>query len=219
MNLNKTDITVVMDKSGSMRSLLNDTIGGFNSFLAEQKEVPGEANLTLVQFDSKHRVVFDGLPLAEVKDLTEETYRPSGNTALLDALGVAINKVGQRLAATPENDRPGKVIFLVMTDGEENASHEFSKEQIKEMVEHQTNKYNWNFVFLGANIDSIKTATSIGFAAANTSNYDATSVGTRSAYNAISAGVKGIRSSRVNPPNGFFGGRTNVGVEPKKTTT
>lgn len=218
MNLNKTDITVILDKSGSMRSLINDTVGGFNSFLTEQKEQPGEATLTLVQFDTKNRVVVDGAPLKDVKELTEASYRPGGNTALLDALGATINKVGQRLAETPEEERPGKVIFLVMTDGEENASNEFTKEQIKTMVEHQTEKYNWSFVFLGANIDSITTATSMGFAAANASNYNATGVGTRAAYNAISAGVTQYRSTKSPASSrNFFNGLTNVS-EQKKTT-
>ena len=192
---NFTFIGVVMDKSGSMSSLRDDTIGSFNTFLQEQKLVPAEAVFTHCVFDTDYRLLHDFVKLGEVPPLNHKTYSPSGGTALLDALGTTINSVGTRLAAMPEDERPSKVIFLIITDGQENASRVFSKEQIKTMIEHQRDTYKWEFVFMGANIDAISEGTSLGIAANNTMQYDATKGGTRSLYSSVSRNLGTYRSS------------------------
>lgn len=191
---NFTSVNVIIDRSGSMGSLTNDTIGGFNTFVAEQKNIPGDVSFTLCLFNDHYHLVHDSVQLASVPDLNVKTYRASGGTALLDALGTTINNVGAKLAAMPEEERPSKVIFLIITDGEENASHEYKLEQIKSMVTHQSDKYNWEFVFMGANIDAISAGTSLGISAANSVNYSASSIGTKSLYSNVS---KSLGSYRV----------------------
>ncbi len=190
---NFTSINVIIDRSGSMSGLTQDTIGSFNSFIKEQKDVPGEASFTLCTFNHDYSLVHDFVKLASVPDLNSKTYQPSGNTALLDALGTTITTVGQKLAAMPEDERPSKVIFLVITDGQENASQRFSKEQIKSMVEHQTQVYNWEFVFIGANIDAFHAGQSYGFAASKSVSYNATAGGTRQLYNSVSSNLRSYR--------------------------
>lgn len=196
---NFTSINVIIDQSGSMAGLTNDTIGSFNTFLAEQKLVPGEAAFTLCTFSSSHSLVHDFIKLDTVPDLRTNTYRPSGGTALFDALGFTINSVGARLAAMPEDERPENVIFLVITDGEENASHSFKKEQIKSMVQHQQDVYKWEFVFIGANVDAFSEGQSMGFSAQNSVSYNATSGGTEQLYKSISSNVGAYRSSKLAP--------------------
>jgi len=154
MKKDLTEIVIVLDESGSMSSCKTDTIGGFNEFLSTQKKIKGEANVTLVKFSDYYKIVNDGTSLEHVAPLNESNYTPSYSTALLDAVGRTINSVGQRLAVTDEDKRPEKVIFAVITDGYENASTEFKREKIFEMVTHQKTKYNWEFLFLGADIDA-----------------------------------------------------------------
>ncbi len=146
---NLTEIVAILDRSGSMQNLRTDTIGGFNSFIAEQKKAEGKAVLTLVQFDDLYQIDYEGKDINDVADLDETTYVPRGSTALLDAVGRTINAVGSRLAKLPEDQRPGQVIFLVITDGQENTSREFQAEKVKEMVKHQTDTYQWSFIFMG----------------------------------------------------------------------
>ena len=133
----KCDITVVLDRSGSMEAVADDTIGGFNHFVKDQREEAGSACLTLVQFDTEYEFVHRALPIAEVPRLTRQTFRPRGGTALLDALGRSINETGARLAAMPEAERPGRVVFVVLTDGEENSSREFHAAKVGQMIAHQ----------------------------------------------------------------------------------
>ena len=154
-----TDITLVVDRSGSMQAIRLDAEGGVNAFIAEQAKEPGEALLTLVQFDTEYEFVHRGAPIRQVP---EYQLVPRGMTALLDAVGRAINETGERLAKMDEADRPGLVVFVVMTDGEENSSKEFSKAQIKQMIQHQQEKYQWHFTFLGANQDAFAEAAAIG---------------------------------------------------------
>lgn len=195
MKDNFVSVNVVLDRSGSMGPLTNDTIGGFNTFLAEQKEQPGDAVLTLCTFNTDYKLVYDFEPLAKVKKLTKSSYRPLGGTALLDALGTTINSVGAKLSAMNEADRPSKVIVLVITDGEENASKEFTKEQVKEMVKHQQDVYSWQFLYIGANVDSISEATTLGFSQAASLSYNATSEGTEVLYKSLSRGMSTYRST------------------------
>lgn len=182
MNANLTDITIVVDRSGSMDEKPGkraDAEGGLNSFIEDQKSKPGDMTLTLVQFDTTYEFIHQGVP---IRDVPRYELRPRGGTALLDAVGRAINETGARLAAMPEADRPGLVFFLIVTDGQENSSREFNKAQVKQMIEHQQAAYKWEFTFLGAGIDAFAEAGGLGIATAQAGNiknftkgYEATS--------------------------------------------
>lgn len=184
-----TDITIVLDRSGSMESVKADTIGGYNQFLSDQKVAPGEATITLAQFDDVYEVVYGGIPIADAKPLDGETFKPRGSTALLDAIGRTIHDTGKRLEAMPEGQRPENVIFVIITDGEENSSKEYRHDRINEMITHQREAYNWNFVFLGANQDAITTASQLGVGAASAMTYAANSGGVAAVYESISGSV------------------------------
>lgn len=194
MKKNYTEIVVVLDRSGSMQSIKDDTIGGFNRFLKDQKAVPGTAAITLAQFDDQYEVVLNGVPIADAKELTGETFVPRGWTALLDAIGRTINTTGARLASMADEDRPEKVVFVIITDGEENRSKEFNSQQINEMIDHQRETYKWEFVFLGANQDAIKVARSMGIHQANAMTFAADSAGVSSSYDSFSDNVAKYRS-------------------------
>jgi Mg-chelatase subunit ChlD len=169
-----THIAVLLDRSGSMQAVKDETISGFNYFLKEQKAAGDNASFTLVQFDSESTdVVHEARPVRDVPNLNGDTYQPRGSTPLLDALGETINSTGRTLAAIPDTNRPDKVVFVVITDGEENASHKFTKSQVKEMIDHQTEKYNWQFIYLGANQDAFAEAGAVGIAMATAANFDA----------------------------------------------
>ena len=147
-----TEIVVILDRSGSMYSIKDDAIGGFNNFLKEQKKEKGEANLTLIQFSTYVDTQVLGKPLDEVPELTEDTYKPGGLTALNDALAHGIIETGRRLEKLSEDNRPDKVIVALINDGCENASKEYSKQSVANMVKHQEEKYNWQFLYLGSNL-------------------------------------------------------------------
>jgi hypothetical protein len=168
MRSDLTDITLVVDRSGSMGSIKDDAEGGVNAFIEKQAKEPGEALLTLVQFDTEYEFLTEGVPISKVP---QYELHPRGMTALLDAVGRAINETGQRLSGMEEVDRPGLVIFVVMTDGQENSSKEFTKSQIKEMIERQQSQYNWHFTFLGANQDAFAEAGAMGIAADGAANW------------------------------------------------
>jgi len=161
MRTDLTDITMVIDRSGSMQSIQSDAEGGINSFIEQQKQEPGEANVTLVQFDTDYEFVHSGVP---VKQIPAFKLVPRGSTALLDAVGRAINETGARLAAMDESQRPGLVVFVIVTYGQENSSREFTRDQIRKMVEHQQSAYNWQFTFLAANQDAFAAGGSMGIA-------------------------------------------------------
>ena len=161
MRTDLTDITMVIDRSGSMQSIQSDAEGGINSFIEQQKQEPGEANVTLVQFDTDYEFVHSGVPIRQVPAFK---LVPRGSTALLDAVGRAINETGARLAAMDEAQRPGLVVFVIVTDGEENSSREFTRDQIRTMVEHQQSAYKWQFTFLAANQDAFAAGGSMGIA-------------------------------------------------------
>ena len=195
MKASLTELVFLLDKSGSMSGLANDTIGGFNTMIKKQKDEDGEAYVTTVLFDNYNQILHDHLPLVEVPLLTEKEYLPMGSTALLDAVGNTINSVGARLNSTPEEERPEKVIFIITTDGYENSSREFTKAKVKEMIEHQRNKYSWTFIFLGANMDAVAEASSLGIDPGFSKTYSWTSVGTSSVYGAVANAVTGLRST------------------------
>jgi hypothetical protein len=172
LNQNLTEIVAILDRSGSMESISNDTIGGYNAFIKEQKEISGEAVLTTVLFNDIYKLLHDRVNIKTVKPLTGKQYTAGGNTALLDALGKTIYDTGVKLNNTPEHERPAKVVFFIITDGEENASTEFTREKVKSMVELQKNTYKWEFIFLGANIDAFSTAASIGISSDRSFDFD-----------------------------------------------
>jgi hypothetical protein len=168
MRSDLTDITLVIDRSGSMEEIRTDAEGGVNAFIRSQAQQPGEALLTLVQFDDKYEFILRGMP---IKQAPAYTLVPRGNTALLDAVGRAINETGERLAKMAEQERPGLVIFVIVTDGEENASREFSKARVKTMIQRQQTKYSWKFTFLGADQDAFAEAGGMGIAASGAANF------------------------------------------------
>ena len=186
-----TLIVMILDRSGSMASCHEDTVGGFNQFLTEQKKLPGDAVLTLAQFDNEYEVVCDFVNLKNMTELTYASFQPRGMTALLDAMGRTINSVGARLSSMREQDRPDKVIVVTITDGMENASREFDKEKIVNMIKHQKERYNWQFVFIGANQDAI--ATGVSFGTQNSMNYNTDK--TKQLYGCVSNNVGGFRGS------------------------
>lgn len=167
---NATHISIVLDRSGSMSSIANDIVGGLNRFIADQQKVPGDCTFTLVQFDTQGvDTLYSAKPIAEVKPITD--YQPRGGTPLYDAIGDALTSTGEHLKALAEDQRPDKVIFVIITDGEENSSHRYTHEQIRSMIKLQTDTYKWQFVFLGANIDSYAVGQSMGVSAANVMNF------------------------------------------------
>ena len=184
-----TEIVFVLDTSGSMQVIQEDAIGGFNSFLSDQKKAPGEALFTLTLFDTSYDLVHQGVPIRNVPDLNSDSYRPGGMTALLDAFGRTIDEVGKRLADMPDADRPGKVIMAVMTDGLENSSQEYTREQVFEKAKHQQEKYGWEIIYLGANQDAIKQGGLIGTPEVYTCGFAATPAGIKSAYRTASDAV------------------------------
>lgn len=188
-----TEIIVILDKSGSMEQIKSDAIGGYNAFVAEQQAEPGEANLTLVLFDSTY-TIGPTRPIGEAEPLTNKTFRPGGSTALLDAIGRAVTETGKRLADTPEAQRPDKVIVVIITDGEENCSSEHTLAQVREMIEHQQEKYSWQFLFLGANQDAFAEAGKLGIGRGTVVNFSAADDGVRRAYTGTSAAVSQYRS-------------------------
>jgi hypothetical protein len=177
MNAQLTELAFILDRSGSMQTVSAAAIEGFNLFLREQQSAPGLARLTLVLFDDEYLAPAQSLPVAEVLPLDETTYVPRNTTALLDAIGRTIDELGARLAQTPEPDRPGKVIVAILTDGLENASTHFTWRDVAKRIRHQTKKYQWEFLFLGANQDAIATAAQLHIGAANAATYQPDSVG------------------------------------------
>lgn len=182
MRENLTEMVFVLDRSGSMSGLAADTIGGFNELIEKQKKIEGDAYVTTVLFDHEYEVLHDHVALKEVAPLTDKEYFARGSTALLDAVGRTINAVGVRLAATPEEERPGHVVFVITTDGMENASREYTAKQVREMVEHQQQKYSWQFVFLGANMDAVSEAGKLGISAKYAADFTPSHSGVRKMY-------------------------------------
>ncbi|HEY5268568.1 MAG TPA: vWA domain-containing protein [Candidatus Saccharimonadales bacterium] len=211
---NFTSINVIIDASGSMQHLAADTIGSFNSFLKEQKEGPGEAAFSLCTFSTDYRLQHDFVKIAGVPNLDSKAYAPSGGTALLDAMGTAIDSLGTKLSALPEEERPSKVIFLIITDGHENSSKHYKLPKIKAMVEHQKDTYNWEFVFMGANMDAITAGESMGVTASNSINYAATKGGTHKLYDSVSRSMTSYRASASSRNDNFF-----VDTNPKVDVT
>ena len=196
MNQNLTEIAFVMDRSGSMESMKREAIGGYNAFLNAQKQLPGEVRFTLVLFDNEYLKPVDHVPLSMVPDLNDMTYQPRGSTALLDAMGRTMDEIGKRLAATSEDQRPGKVIIACMTDGYENASHHYDNAKVASMIEHQRTKYNWEFQFLGATLESREMAKSWSLKEEDIDAFEATPEGQFMAYELMNVKMTAKRMSR-----------------------
>lgn len=190
-----TEIVCIVDRSGSMTGLKDDVIGGINEFIKDQRDFDGDANFTLILFNNNVEIIHDGIDINDVPLLDRDSYRVSGSTAMNDGIALGINTIGAKLHKMNENDRPSKVIIGIMTDGQENSSLEFTTENIKDMIDHQTEKYSWEFIFMAANIDVDKAADSIGIRSDNRYSFDATARGVDMAYTSLSSMTTKYRSN------------------------
>lgn len=189
MKTNMTELVFILDKSGSMAGLEKDTIGGFNSMLEKQKKVEGECRITTVLFDHEYTLLHDRIDIKAVSPMTEEEYFVGGCTALLDAIGITINKLATVQKNTAEEYRADKVMFVIITDGEENASREYSAKKVRSMITKEKTENNWEFIFLGANIDAIETASRFGIDADHAVDYVPDAEGTRLNFEAMAETV------------------------------
>lgn len=192
-----TEVVFILDRSGSMSGLEADTIGGFNSLIRKQRKEEGEAIVSTVLFDDACDVIHDRVPIAKVENLTEETYFVRGCTALLDAVGGAIHHIGNVHKYAREEDRPEKTLFIITTDGLENASRRYTYARVKAMVECQKEKYGWEFLFLGANIDAIRVAGNIGICADFAATYLHDEKGTALNYEVMDEAIREVRCSKA----------------------
>lgn len=188
-----TEIVFILDRSGSMAGLEADTIGGYNSLMEKQKKEHGEACISTILFDDKCQVIHDRVNVEEIKPMTRKEYDVGGCTALLDALGGAIHHIGNVHKYAREEDRPEKTLFIITTDGQENASHHYTYDKVKHMVERQKEKYGWEFLFLGANIDAAAEAGRFGIHADRAVKYHSDTVGTALNYEVLSNTVSLVR--------------------------
>ena len=194
MRRNLTEIVFILDRSGSMAGLEEDTIGGFNAMIEKQKREPGEAYVSTVLFDNTCDVIHDRVAIRKVAPMTRKEYYVRGCTALLDAVGGAIRHIGNVHKYAREEDRPEKTIFVITTDGMENASRRYSYEKVKSMITHQKEKYGWEFLFLGANIDAAAVAGRFGIGEDRAVNYHNDSIGTALNYEVVSDAIRTVRS-------------------------
>ncbi len=195
-----TEIAFILDRSGSMESVRDAAISGFNDFLRDQQAAPGHNRLTLVLFDDWIETHFTSLPVSEVVALDRSTFVPRGSTSLLDAIGETVDTLGTRLAALPEDQRPGHVVIAILTDGQENSSQRFTWKDISARISHQTGKYDWEFLFLGAGPDAIATAGKLHISAANSAQYLADAAGQQAATASISKKIgitRAMKSGRA----------------------
>ena len=195
MRKDLTEVVFILDRSGSMSGLEADTIGGFNSMIEKQKKEEGEAFISTVLFDDRTEVLYDRVPIAKVEPMNDSQYFVRGCTALLDALGGAIHHINNVHKYAREEDRPEKTLFIITTDGMENASRRYSYDKVKKMVEKAKKKYGWEFIFLGANIDAISVAGRFGISPDRAINYESDSAGTRLNYEAMGMTVSAFRKA------------------------
>ncbi|GJM77526.1 hypothetical protein HMSSN139_00220 [Paenibacillus sp. HMSSN-139] len=194
-----TKLAFILDKSGSMAGLEADTIGGYNSMLGKQKAIEGECRITTVLFDNNYALLHDRIDIRAVSPITEKEYQVGGTTALLDAIGRTIHKIGNAQKHTADEDRAEKVMVVIITDGEENASREYSAERIKKLIEHQKTRYGWEFIFLGANIDAVDTAGRFGISPDRAQNYHADQEGIELNFRVMSEAVASFRQTASMP--------------------
>lgn len=194
MKKNLTELVFILDRSGSMMGLEADTIGGFNAMIARQRAAEGEALVSTVLFSNESKVIHDRVDVRRVEPLTERQYIACGCTALLDAIGGAIHHIGNVHKYAREEDRPEKTLFVITTDGMENASRRYTYDKVRSMIQHEKEKYGWEFLFLGANIDAAREAARFGIGADRAANYHADHMGTGVIYEAVSEAVCQVRS-------------------------
>ena len=195
MKNNITELVFILDRSGSMAGLEADTIGGFNSMIEKQKKQDGDCYVSTVLFDNESEVLHDRVKLADVPKMTDEDYTVRGCTALIDAIGGAIHHIGNIHKYARPEDVPENTMFVITTDGFENASHRYTSEQVKKMIERQKAKYGWEFLFLGANIDAVETASQFGIGADRAVNYQCDGEGTALNYEVVSEAISSVRCS------------------------
>lgn len=196
MKNNLTELIFILDRSGSMSGLELDTIGGFNSLIEKQKKEAGDAIITTVLFDNEYELLHDRINLNGITPITDKEYYVRGCTALLDAIGKTLNKIISVQKRTCQEERAAKVMFVIITDGMENASKEYSYSKVKTLIETQKAKYGWEFLFLGANIDAIDTASKFGISEDKAANYHADSVGTMVNYESINGAISNLRKGK-----------------------
>ena len=194
MKKNLTEMVFILDKSGSMAGLEADTIGGFNSMIERQKKEEGEALVSTVLFSSESKVIHDRVNLAKIEPMTDRQYCVGGCTALIDAIGEAIHHIGNVHKYAREEDRPEHTIFVITTDGMENASHRYTSDQVKTMVRQQKEKHGWEFLFLGANIDAVETAARFGIAEDRAVSFHNDAKGQALNYTEVSEAVRTVRT-------------------------
>lgn len=196
-----TELVFILDKSGSMSGLETDTIGGYNSMLTKQQSVEGDCLITTVLFDNQYELLHDRIDIRAVSQISEKEYRVGGSTALLDAIGRTIHKIGNAQKHTADDYRAEKVMFVIITDGEENSSREYSAEKVKTQIEHQKSKHGWEFIFLGANIDAVETAGRFGISADRAQNFHADGDGIELNFHVMSEAVASYRVNESVPEN------------------
>lgn len=196
MKKNLTELVFILDRSGSMSGLERDTIGGFNAMIEKQKKQDGECIVSTVLFDDESRVIHDRVSLDEIKLMTEDDYFVGGCTALIDAIGGAIHHIGNVHKYARPEDVPENTIFIITTDGQENSSHRYTSDRVKMMIERQKEKYDWEFLFIGANIDAVETAKRYGIDRNRAVNYNADAQGTSIVYESVSKAVCNVRASK-----------------------
>ena len=196
MKKNLTELVFIIDRSGSMAGLERDTIGGFNSMIEKQRRENGECLVSVVLFDHERQVLYDRVPLKKIPPMTERDYSVRGTTALIDALGCGIHHIGNVHKYARREDVPEHTMFIITTDGMENASRRYSSDKVKAMIERQREKYGWEFLFIGANIDAVETAGRYGIAPYRAVNYNADSEGTRVVYESVAKAVSSVRCAR-----------------------
>lgn len=193
--MNKVECVFILDRSGSMAGLESDTINGFNGLLNKQRTQEGEALITTVLFDHDYELLHDRIDIKSINNISEKEYYVRGSTALLDAIGLTIDKIGNVQKITRVEDRAQKVLFVITTDGMENSSHKYSYSRIKHMIENQKSKYNWEFIFMGANIDAIEMASRFGIDSDRAVNYKSDKKGTQLNYESMSKVMSNLRSN------------------------
>ena len=197
MNNNLTEIVFILDRSGSMAGLEADTIGGFNAMVEKQKKEPGEALLSAVLFDNESQVIYDRVDIRKVEPMTERQYQVRGSTALLDAIGGAVHHMANVHKYAREEDRPGKTVFVITTDGMENASRRYTYREVQKMVKHEQEKYGWEFLFLGANMDAISAARTFGIREDRAVRYSCDKVGTGLNFAVVSETIGKVRRGQM----------------------
>lgn len=201
MKKNLTELVFILDRSGSMSGLERDTIGGFNAMIEKQKKQDGECVVSTVLFNNDSQVIHDRVPIDKIEPMTERDYYVSGGTALIDAIGGAIHHVGNVHKYARKEDVPENTIFIITTDGYENASYRYSSDKVKRMIEHEKEKYGWEFLFIGANIDAVETAKHYGINQDRAVNYHADAQGTDIVYATVSQAVCNVRMNKCMAEN------------------